>query len=59
MTKAERDIRRKLRVLNYPQKIRNISKTRRFLAITAKVIMSGNRPMPSMEKKGKQLQALP
>ena len=34
MTKAQRDIKRKLRVLNYAQEIRNISKTCRYFGIS-------------------------
>jgi len=48
MTKALRDIKRKMHILNFSQEIGNVSKTASILAFPAKLIMIGKRAMPNM-----------
>ena len=52
MTKAQRDIKRKLRVLNFAQEIRNISKTRRYFGISRQTYYEGKQAYAQYGEKG-------
>ena len=52
MTKAQRHIKRKLRVLNFAQEIRNISKTRRYFGISRQTYYEGKQAYAQYGEKG-------
>jgi hypothetical protein len=51
MTKAQRDIKRKLGVLNYAKEIGNVSKACRYYGISEKLSTPGKEHMRGMVKK--------